>query len=287
MTACSQEKKDAPAYLASIMEVVDQYDVLIVDMVGVIYNEKEAITGTPELMRALLKSKKPMVLLSNNPRPNAISKAKLEKLDFPKDLTIFTSGDATLYYLAQNYSGAKIFHLGQHKNTDLLHNQPYEVVSHVSDADVIIIGLYTEEDEDNSAFMKTLDEIAASDKPVLCSNPDITAPNGNTTRKTAGYYCRYLEKKGKQVIYMGKPHTFIYDLIWKKFNLGAVSKKRALMIGDTIETDIIGGNQFGLDTLLVLSGNTEKAIPDGSLVQEYLKSLSPISRPTYYMDKFQ
>jgi ribonucleotide monophosphatase NagD (HAD superfamily) len=31
------------------------------------------------------------------------------------------------------------------------------------------------------------------------------------------------------------------------------------MVGDTLHTDIIGGNKFGIDTVLVLSGNT---LPD-------------------------
>lgn len=34
------------------------------------------------------------------------------------------------------------------------------------------------------------------------------------------------------------------------------------MIGDTLQTDILGGNKFGLDTMLVLTGNT--------LPQDYL-----------------
>ena len=28
------------------------------------------------------------------------------------------------------------------------------------------------------------------------------------------------------------------------------------MVGDTLTTDILGGNKFGIDTALVLSGNT-------------------------------
>ena len=28
------------------------------------------------------------------------------------------------------------------------------------------------------------------------------------------------------------------------------------MVGDTLETDVLGGNKFGLDTALVLTGNT-------------------------------
>ena len=33
------------------------------------------------------------------------------------------------------------------------------------------------------------------------------------------------------------------------------------MVGDTLHTDIIGGNKFGLDTVLVLSGNTLPETP--------------------------
>jgi ribonucleotide monophosphatase NagD (HAD superfamily) len=32
-----------------------------------------------------------------------------------------------------------------------------------------------------------------------------------------------------------------------------------LMVGDTLHTDILGANTFGIDTALVLSGNTRKA----------------------------
>lgn len=35
-----------------------------------------------------------------------------------------------------------------------------------------------------------------------------------------------------------------------------VKRDEILMVGDTLYTDIIGGNKFGLDTALVLSGNT-------------------------------
>ena len=31
------------------------------------------------------------------------------------------------------------------------------------------------------------------------------------------------------------------------------------MVGDTLHTDILGGNKFGIDTLLVLSGNTSES----------------------------
>jgi ribonucleotide monophosphatase NagD (HAD superfamily) len=44
---------------------------------------------------------------------------------------------------------------------------------------------------------------------------------------------------------------FAYDLIR---DYRPISKKEIVMVGDTLQTDIIGGNKFGLDTVLVLTG---------------------------------
>jgi ribonucleotide monophosphatase NagD (HAD superfamily) len=44
------------------------------------------------------------------------------------------------------------------------------------------------------------------------------------------------------------------------------------MVGDTLETDIIGANTFGLDTALVLSGNTR---PDQARMQIQAKGITP------------
>jgi HAD superfamily hydrolase (TIGR01450 family) len=62
---------------------------------------------------------------------------------------------------------------------------------------------------------------------------------------------------GKKFIKFGKPDSqmfmFAYDLI-REYR--PISKKEIVMVGDTLHTDILGGNKFGLDTVLVLSGNT-------------------------------
>ncbi|MFD2146698.1 HAD hydrolase-like protein [Mucilaginibacter antarcticus] len=62
---------------------------------------------------------------------------------------------------------------------------------------------------------------------------------------------------GKKFIRFGKPDSqmfmFAYDLIRDH---RPISKKEIVMVGDTLQTDILGGNKFGLDTVLVLSGNT-------------------------------
>ena len=63
---------------------------------------------------------------------------------------------------------------------------------------------------------------------------------------------------GKQFIRFGKPDAQMFIFAYEHIqNYPSVSKKEILMVGDTLHTDILGGNKFGLDTVLVLTGNTQ------------------------------
>ena len=46
---------------------------------------------------------------------------------------------------------------------------------------------------------------------------------------------------------------FAYEHTQRAIEMG---KENTLMVGDTLFTDIIGGNKFGIDTVLLLAGNT-------------------------------
>jgi ribonucleotide monophosphatase NagD (HAD superfamily) len=63
---------------------------------------------------------------------------------------------------------------------------------------------------------------------------------------------------GKEFIRFGKPDAqmFIFAYEHALREGSPVQKNEILMVGDTLTTDIIGGNKFGLDTALVLTGNT-------------------------------
>ncbi|KJV53838.1 HAD hydrolase, IA, variant 1 family protein [Orientia tsutsugamushi str. Gilliam] len=59
---------------------------------------------------------------------------------------------------------------------------------------------------------------------------------------------------GGKVVYSGKPHSEIFQAVLNTLALN-VKKKKILMIGDTLETDILGANNIGIDSALVLTGN--------------------------------
>jgi phosphoglycolate phosphatase len=56
---------------------------------------------------------------------------------------------------------------------------------------------------------------------------------------------------------MGKPNPQIFEIIIREHpRLREASLSKFLMVGDNLKTDIKFGNNCGIDTLVVLSGNT-------------------------------
>jgi hypothetical protein len=62
---------------------------------------------------------------------------------------------------------------------------------------------------------------------------------------------------GKRFIRFGKPDVPLFIYAYEKLSaIKSIPKDKILMVGDTLHTDILGGNKFGIHTALVLSGNT-------------------------------
>ena len=61
-------------------------------------------------------------------------------------------------------------------------------------------------------------------------------------------------------IHFGKPDSQMFMYAFEQLPASLhIQRNEILMVGDTLHTDILGGNKFGIDTLLVLSGNTTKS----------------------------
>jgi len=58
---------------------------------------------------------------------------------------------------------------------------------------------------------------------------------------------------GVEPFVVGKPNPMIINLLCEKYQ---IDKSKSIMIGDNLHSDILLGKNSGVDTLLVLSGNT-------------------------------
>ena len=95
--------------------------------------------------------------------------------------------------------------------------------------------------------------------PAIVANTDRSYPvSSKEVAVAVGGIADMVEAiTGRQFIKFGKPDAQMFIFAYNHSQRAqAVSKEQILMVGDTLTTDIMGGNKFGIDTALVLSGNT-------------------------------
>ena len=97
---------------------------------------------------------------------------------------------------------------------------------------------------------------------MIVANSDLIYPvTKNDVSIATGAIAKLVESiVGSRFIYYGKPDVqmFLYAYDSLKKDDPHLDKSKILMVGDTLHTDILGGTKFGVDTVLVLSGNTSK-----------------------------
>jgi len=80
----------------------------------------------------------------------------------------------------------------------------------------------------------------------------------------------------KKFIHFGKPDSQMFMYAFDQLNQkNFYSKDEILMVGDNLNTDILGGNKFGVKTTLVLTGNTraenaETQINSSGIIPDYI-----------------
>lgn len=112
----------------------------------------------------------------------------------------------------------------------------------------------------NKDIDKTINLLRHKNMTVIVANTDINYPvNKNDISVAIGGLADLVEQiLGKTFIRFGKPDAQMFLLAYERAmqDVPNIKRNEILMVGDTLYTDIIGGNKFGLDTVLVLSGNT-------------------------------
>ena len=104
-----------------LSSISGNYSLFYIDLWGVVHNgislHKEAV----KVLNELQKNNKEYVLLTNAPRPSKAVKVFLEKMGLDENIRnrVFTSGDAALNYLKNNFSSQKFYHIGPPRDFDL------------------------------------------------------------------------------------------------------------------------------------------------------------------------
>ena len=232
-----------------LKSIINNYDIFYIDLWGVVHNGITLHKNAIETLKEISKAKKEYILLTNAPRPNKIVKAFLEKMGMNKEIRekVYSSGEASLNYLKKNYLEKKFYHIGPPRDFDLFVEFENNKGKDLSESTYLLCtGLFENQGEDLDYYKELLKDHI--NKKMICTNPDLIVDRGSKRELCAGSVAQVFEKMGGEVIYFGKPFPEVYNQSIN--NKG----KKALSIGDNLNTDIKGANLLNYDSLIISNG---------------------------------
>ncbi|MDB5131147.1 MAG: nagD 2 [Mucilaginibacter sp.] len=254
--------------IENFKSIIDRYKIIFFDAFGVIKTYQGLVPGIEKTFSYLEAEKKEYYIVTNDA---SRSPAQLAESYHRMGLTAITSnrivssGMLTKEYLDLKVKDGIVAYLGtpdsaHYIDTSGLHTLPVSEVNS-SNIDKVNALIFLDDEGFNwfDDLNKAVNILRKRTIPVIVANTDHAYPlSVHDVSIAIGGIASMIENiVGKEFIRFGKPDSqmfmFAYDLI-REYR--AVSKQEIVMVGDTLHTDILGGNKFGLDTVLVLTGNT-------------------------------
>ena len=270
----------------SISEIVHEYDAIVFDQWGVLHDGKVSFEGAIECLNGLKKSNVKLAILSNSGKRSLSNADRISMMGFQSTLfeTIMTSCEALLTDISSNIiNEKKFFPIERDKGDAKLWAESLDVsfedTVHSAQA-ILLMGL---PDGDDLINWTDILEIALDlNLPLYCSNPDLLSPRpGGKLITAAGVLAHHYRECGGRVVFYGKPHVEIFKKLQNILN-----SKRILMVGDSLDHDILGGFRAGWDTLLVKCGihAPEFVRNNDTITLKKIINLKKCKPPTYLIE---
>lgn len=242
--------------IRGLSEIIGNYDALLLDLWGVVHDGTQLYPGVMDALTELKNQNKQIIFLSNAPRRSHKVKKVLAGfgIDESHYADAVSSGEVGYHWLKDGKApwGKNYVFIGPERDADVLDGLDYKRVDNIKDADFLLnVGFGSEQDEHDDA-KEVLNEAKDLSIPMLCLNPDLEVIKITGERYLcAGVIGRNYEEMGGKVVWFGKPYANVYEYSAAELQ---VLKSRILAVGDSLDTDIPGGQAFGVDTLFVAGG---------------------------------
>ena len=226
---------------------------ILCDMDGVIYHGNRILPGTLDFVAWLRSTEIPFLFLTNSSErsPRELSE-KLHRMGVDIEETHFyTSAMATAAFLASQTPGGSAYVIGQPGLINALYQAGFS--TNDVNPDYVVVGetpMYTYE------TIKRAVSLVRKGAKLIGTNPDLTGPAEDGIIPACGALVAPIElATGVRAYFVGKPNPL---MMRTGLSLLGCPREDALIVGDRMDTDIISGIESGIETVLVLSGVTQR-----------------------------
>ena len=241
-------KKGAPT---DFRKVAEGLRAVFFDAWGTLFIRKQLFPGARETVAGLRKAGFAIRLVTNSASlsPSEIVRSMREKgFDFAED-EIFSSG-SHLRSIARDLGLREVFHLGRNESLPTVLEAGLRDVPDPELPVVAVTSVPLDSDGSIAREERAREILSRPGAIALVLNPDVSAPlvGGGRCWAAGAYGFRLARESGARVVRTGKPFPRLFEEA-----LASVGCRpgEALMVGDTVGTDVAGGNAAGLRTLLV------------------------------------
>lgn len=222
-------------------------------MDGVVYRGPAVIPGAAQWIAELQAAHTPFLFLTNNSQRTRRDVAtRLRRMQIQaEESQIFTCAMATARFLARQKPGGTAYVIGEGGLLQALHHNGFAIVD--QDPDYVVVG---EGRAFNFEMIEAAVRMIERGAKLIATNLDPSCPTHNGIRPGCGAIVAMLESAtGRNAFSVGKPSPVMFRLACEELSL---KPEDVTMVGDTMETDILGGLQMGCHTVLALSGGTQE-----------------------------
>lgn len=252
----------------NFQSIIDKYEVIFFDAFGVLKNYKGLLPGIENTFNYIKSQNKEYYIVTNDASRSPLQLAESYHRMGLEAITpdrIISSGMLAKEYLDLKVHDGIVAYLGTENSAHYidssgLHTLPISEINQSNIEKVNALVFLDDEGFDWARDLNTVVNLLRKRPiPVIVANTDYAYPvNKHEVAIAVGGVAKMIENiVERDFIRFGKPDSqmfmFAFDLI-REYR--QIAKKDIVMVGDTLYTDILGGNKFGLDTVLVFSGNT-------------------------------
>lgn len=243
--------------------IADQFDCFFFDLDGVLYIGGTATPGAAESLDTLRSMGKEIRFLTNNPTTRVRIADRLREHGVAAEMDeIVTAGSATAKYLiSEGIRRAWVIgESGLHKEVELADILP----AGEEDCEAVVVGW------DETATLAVVRRVALAIRKgalFIATNVDRTFPTPEGPVAGVGALVEALRTgSGKDPVVVGKPFAPMFR---EALDSVETSANHIVMIGDTLEVDILGAHRMGITALLMgdvpVPGEGDFCRPDGRI----------------------
>jgi len=227
------------------------------DMDGTLYLDNDLFDGTLDILRHIRESGGKAVFVTNNSSKNVDGYVeKMARLGIPTTGEDFmTSAQATGFYLKKHHAQGKIYVFGTLALYEMLRDDYDLPVTRELEEDItcLLIAYDTEltfqKMEDASRLL-----LGKPGLTYLATNPDMVCPRDFGYVPDCGALAQSLfYATGRRPKVIGKPEPAMALLAMERYGF---FPEETVLLGDRVYTDIRCGVSAGIDSVLVLSGES-------------------------------